>query len=37
MNIHWKNWSEAETEAQVVWPPDEKIRPTEKDLDTGKD
>ena len=35
LNIHWKDWAEAE--APVLWPPDAKSWLIRKDSDAGKD
>ena len=35
LNIHWKDWSEAET--SILWPPDVKNQLIGKDPDAGKD
>ena len=35
LNMHWK--TDAEDEAQILWPPDAKSQLIGKDLDAGKD
>ena len=35
LNIHWRDWAEAE--AQIFWVSDEKSQLTGQDLDAGKD